>query len=881
MFDKLLYSLRALLRKEETEQELDEELRFHLEKETEKKVKNGISATEARYAALRSFGGVERVKEECRDVRGVRLIEALWQDLRYGLRMLNRKPGFTLIAVITLALGIGANTAIFSVVMAVLVRPLPFREPEALVSFQASNERVGVGHGFLSQSDVLDFRRQAESFEQIVAWDTSPINLSGTGRPERLEGVSVTTNFFQTLGAQPLLGHDFSPEDGSPSSNRVIIGYGLWRRQFGGDPGVIGRRISLGGDTDRSIVVGVMPAGFDFPQRAELWMPYDIDPADTPRGGYRNERVFGRLKRGVTIQQAQSEIHSIAQNLARQYPDTNSGWDVRLVSFREYLFGSATVALPLLLGAVGLVLLIACTNVANLQLARAAARRKEIAVRLALGATRARIIKQLLTEGMLLALAGGALALLLAEWGVYALRAVGPESMPRLTEAAINAQALEFTAFLSILTGVIFGLVPALQASRPDLNEALKDAGRSNTTTPHRNRLRMLLVVSQTALALVLLVGAGLLIKSFWKLQRVSPGFETENVLVAGIALNNLEYPLNDPRRAVYFQQAAQRLASLPGVESVGAVSHLPLGGREMSLPFQIKGRPPLAGKVEPIADIRIITPSYFDTLGIPLKRGRVFTEQETKQPLFVVNDSFAHRFFPAGDALGQRLSVGPFGFEGDTFDGKVIGVVADVKARGLEAEARPEIYLSYLHNSLFPIMQFVIRTSIAPNRMGESARRALQAIDPNQVVYNVKPLRQFLTDSTAQRRFTMLLLLTFAAIAVILASAGIYGVMSYSVVQRTQEIGIRLALGARSSDVLKMIIKQGMSSALIGVVIGLTAAFALTRVMASLLFGVSATDPVTFLLVSTLLAAVALFACFIPARRATRVDPAAALKYE
>ncbi len=881
MFDKLLYSLRALLRKEETEQELDEELRFHLEKETEKKVKNGISATEARYAALRSFGGVERVKEECRDVRGVRLIEALWQDLRYGLRMLNRKPGFTLIAVITLALGIGANTAIFSVVMAVLVRPLPFREPEALVSFQASNERVGVGHGFLSQSDVLDFRRQAESFEQIVAWDTSPINLSGTGRPERLEGVSVTTNFFQTLGAQPLLGHDFSPEDGSPSSNRVIIGYGLWRRQFGGDPGVIGRRISLGGDTDRSIVVGVMPAGFDFPQRAELWMPYDIDPADTPRGGYRNERVFGRLKRGVTIQQAQSEIHSIAQNLARQYPDTNSGWDVRLVSFREYLFGSATVALPLLLGAVGLVLLIACTNVANLQLARAAARRKEIAVRLALGATRARIIKQLLTEGMLLALAGGALALLLAEWGVYALRAVGPESMPRLTEAAINAQALEFTAFLSILTGVIFGLVPALQASRPDLNEALKDAGRSNTTTPHRNRLRMLLVVSQTALALVLLVGAGLLIKSFWKLQRVSPGFETENVLVAGIALNNLEYPLNDPRRAVYFQQAAQRLASLPGVESVGAVSHLPLGGREMSLPFQIKGRPPLAGKVEPIADIRIITPSYFDTLGIPLKRGRVFTEQETKQPLFVVNDSFAHRFFPAGDALGQRLSVGPFGFEGDTFDGKVIGVVADVKARGLEAEARPEIYLSYLHNSLFPIMQFVIRTSIAPNRMGESARRALQAIDPNQVVYNVKPLRQFLTDSTAQRRFTMLLLLTFAAIAVILASAGIYGVMSYSVVQRTQEIGIRLALGARSSDVLKMIIKQGMSPALIGVVIGLTAAFALTRVMASLLFGVSATDPVTFLLVSTLLAAVALFACFIPARRATRVDPAAALKYE
>lgn len=881
MFDKLLYSLRALLRKEETEQELDEELRFHLEKETEKKVKNGISATEARYAALRSFGGVERVKEECRDVRGVRLIEALWQDLRYGLRMLNRKPGFTLIAVITLALGIGANTAIFSVVMAVLVRPLPFREPEALVSFQASNERVGVGHGFLSQSDVLDFRRQAESFEQIVAWDTSPINLSGTGRPERLEGVSVTTNFFQTLGAQPLLGHDFSPEDGSPSSNRVIIGYGLWRRQFGGDPGVIGRRISLGGDTDRSIVVGVMPAGFDFPQRAELWMPYDIDPADTPRGGYRNERVFGRLKRGVTIQQAQSEIHSIAQNLARQYPDTNSGWDVRLVSFREYLFGSATVALPLLLGAVGLVLLIACTNVANLQLARAAARRKEIAVRLALGATRARIIKQLLTEGMLLALAGGALALLLAEWGVYALRAVGPESMPRLTEAAINAQALEFTAFLSILTGVIFGLVPALQASRPDLNEALKDAGRSNTTTPHRNRLRMLLVVSQTALALVLLVGAGLLIKSFWKLQRVSPGFETENVLVAGIALNNLEYPLNDPRRAVYFQQAAQRLASLPGVESVGAVSHLPLGGREMSLPFQIKGRPPLAGKVEPIADIRIITPSYFDTLGIPLKRGRVFTEQETKQPLFVVNDSFAHRFFPAGDALGQRLSVGPFGFEGDTFDGKVIGVVADVKARGLEAEARPEIYLSYLHNSLFPIMQFVIRTSIAPNRMGESARRALQAIDPNQVVYNVKPLRQFLTDSTAQRRFTMLLLLTFAAIAVILASAGIYGVMSYSVVQRTQEIGIRLALGARSSDVLKMIIKQGMSPALIGVVIGLTAAFALTRVIASLLFGVSATDPVTFLLVSTLLAAVALFACFIPARRATRVDPAAALKYE
>ncbi|MFN2455437.1 MAG: ABC transporter permease [Pyrinomonadaceae bacterium] len=808
-------------------------------------------------------------------------MQTLWQDIRYGARMLLKHKGFTLIAIIALALGIGANTAVFSVLHTVLLRPLPFREADTLISLQAVNQSIGVRQGFLSQADVLDIRRQSQSFEQIASWVTAPLNLSGTGRPERLEGMTVSTNFFQTLGVQPLLGRGFSSEDASVNSNSVIIGYGLWRRQFGGDPNLIGRKISLGGDADVSIVVGIMPAGFDFPQRAEVWMPYEIDPANTSRGGYRNERAFARLKRGVTIQQAQAELHAIAQNLARQYPNTNAGWDVTLVSLREYLFGGAKIGLPLLFGAACFVLLIACTNVANLQLARAAVRQREIAIRLALGAGRARIIRQLLTESLLLAVLGGALGLLLAAWMIDALRSLGPDSLPRLKEATLNAPVLWFTALVSILTGLIFGLVPAWQAARTDLNESLKDGGMSNTNAPHRNRLRMALVVSQVTLALVLLIGAGLLIKSFWRLQQVSPGFEPENILVAGVALNNLEYPFNDPRRIAYFRQAAERLAALPGVESVGAISHLPLGGREMSLPFQIKGQSRVAGKVESIADIRIITPSYFDTLRIPLKSGRVFGEQETKQPLFVVNDSFAHRFFPGGDAIGQRLAVGSFGFDGLVLNGEIVGITGDVKARGLEAEARPEIYLSYLHNSMFPIMQFVVRTSADPLSIAEAVRRELQDINPHQVVYNVKPLRRFLTDSTAQRRFTMLLLVTFTALAVVLAAVGIYGVMNYTVAQRTHEIGIRIALGAQGRDVLRLVLKQGLMLVVSGIALGLLAAVLMTRLISSLLFGISATDPVTFMLVPLLLIVVALLACYIPARRATKVDPMIALRYE
>jgi putative ABC transport system permease protein len=811
-----------------------------------------------------------------------RLEDEMFQDLRFGARMLLKKPGFTLIAVMTLALGIGANTAIFSVALAVLVKPLPYHEPERLVWLTNANPSLGVGQTFLNPGDILDIREGAQSVEQTASWGTYPINLLSGSKPERIESVYVTTNFFQMLGVKPMFGRDFIPEDGRETAHSVIISYSLWQRQFGGDPAVIGRKIILAWNRQGPVtIIGVLPPESQFPPRIELFDTYNYD-RNYGRGGSHNDRVIARLKPGVTVAQAQSELSAIARRAAQQFPDTNKGWDVVVTPFRQYLFGGAETALPLLLGVVGFVLLIACANVANFQLARASGRTSEIAVRMALGASAWRIVRQLLMENLILAGLGGACGILLAWWGVWGLRVLGPDSVPRLRDATINIQTLWFTAALVALTGVLCGIAPALQSSKLNLNETLKDAGNSRTVASSRQWFRGALVVSQVALALMLMTGAGLLLKSFWKLQQTSPGFQTENVLSAGVSLNITEYG-DVARRTQYYQQALGRVTNLPGVEAAAAVSHLPFGGRTMQWDVRVEGRAQISALTGELADYRVVTPRFFETLRIAIKRGRDFSERDTMQtPLvYVVNEAFARAYFPDIEPVGRRIRLG---YEGES-PGEIIGVVGDVKHRSVESEAFPTVYVCYLQTAQqmpsFPIMNFVVRAKGDVTALAGSVRRELQAIDPNQVIFYVRPLTGFISDAVAQRRFNMLLLALFAALALILAAAGIYGVLTYMVAQRTRELGIRFALGATGADALRLIIGQGMRLATLGVGVGLLASLALTRLLRSLLYGVTATDPLTFAAVPLLLILVSLIACYLPARRATRVDPLIALRSE
>ena len=803
-------------------------------------------------------------------------MSTLWQDIRYSARMLVKRPGFTLVAIITLALGIGASTAIFSVVHAVLIRPLPYRNSDRVVWLSNRNPALGVSGTFLNDADILDYRDQAQSFDQIASWGTLPLNLYGAIAPERVEGVYVTTNFFQTLGVMPVLGRDFT--EGEGHENRAIISYALWQRQFGGERSVIGRKVNLGTrENQSSTIVGVMPAELNFPQGADLFITSAIDRADTPRGGSHNSRTIARLKPNVTVEQAQSEISALARRQAEEFPDTNAGWDVAVMPFREYLFGSALTALPMLFGAVVFVLLIAGANVTNLQLGRAVSRRKEIAVRLALGSGRWRIVRQSLVESLLLAVGGTGLGLVLAQWGLAAFRTLGPQSVPRLRTAAISLPVLEFAVGVTLLTAIIVGLVPALQTSRSDLQSALKQ-GNSLGTTPRRsNHFRRSLVITQMALALVLLVGAGLLIKSFWRLQAVTPGFQSENVLSAGLSLSFGDYP-DSARRSLLFRQATEKLAELPGVTSVGAISHLPFGGRTLQQRFSIKGQSPLTAKNEAVADYRVVTPSFFETLHIPLKKGRGFDEHDTAETphVLVINEAFARTYFPGRDPIGARLEGAA-----DFIKGEIVGVVGDVKHRGLDAEALPAFYVSYRQSSTFPIMNFLVRSQNDPASLTLSVQRALQTLDARGVVFNVRPFEDFVADSVTPRRFNLWLLGAFAVLAVVLALAGIYGTMSYAVAQRTRELGIRVALGAQRRDVLKLIVGEGMKLIVVGIGIGVLGAFALTRLMKSLLFAVSASDPLTFVVIALLLMSIALLACWFPARRATKVDPLVALRYE
>jgi putative ABC transport system permease protein len=802
-------------------------------------------------------------------------METLLSDIRYGVRSLLKRPGFTAIALIALTLGIGANTAIFSLVNAVLLRPLPFAEPDRLV-WMWGNIRNGGSRASVSPLDFLDFRKQNTTFEEFAASFSVPLplNLTGTGEPERLTAAGVTGNYFQALGAKPALGRTFLLENEKPGSDQVaVLSYGLWQKRFGGDPGIVNRKITLDGKTCE--VLGVMPQDFSFPQAAELWVPinFDISPGMKQRKAHFL-RPIGKLKAGVTIAQAQADTDAIARRLEEQYPDTNSGWGLRLVSLREQLVGNTRPTLFILFGAVGFVLLIACANVANLLLVRAAGRQKEIALRTALGAGRFRIVRQMITESVLLALVGGTLGTLLAMWGVDLLVTLSAGSIPPTAHVKIDATVLCFTLLISLLTGVLFGLAPALRTMKLNLSESLKEGGRTPSEGPRRNRTRSVLVVLESAVAVVLLIGAGLLIRSLIRLQNISPGFDAHNVLTMRVDLPGEKYATPETT-ANFFSQLESHLGGLPGVESVGLVSELPLSGQPNDMPYTVEGRPPVSIDQAFDDDFRRVNRQYFGALRIPLLRGRNFTEQEVHESakVVIISELLARQVFPNEEPIGKRLimAMGNQPFE-------IIGIVGDIRHRALESQPAAAMYLPTYET---PWMNIVIRTKGDPTGLAAAVRREVQGIDPDQPVADVKTMEQWLETAVAAPRYRTALLALFALVALVLASTGIYGVMSYSVTQRTHEIGVRMALGARRLDVLKLVVRQGMTLVVVGVGLGLLGAFALTRVMSTLLFGVTAKDPVTFVAVAALLTLVAFVACYLPARRATKVDPLVALRYE
>jgi putative ABC transport system permease protein len=810
----------------------------------------------------------------------------LFQDLKYATRSLSKSPGFTLVAVLALALGVGANSAIFSVVDAVLLRPLPYSDPDRLFTLLGRDETQGGDFVEQSYPNFKDLREQCGACEHVVTYfgGTSFFTLPGE-EPERLRGIYATADLFPMLGAQPLHGRVFTREEDSPGARRaVVLSHAFWQRRFGGDPAVVGRDLPLG--RQPATVVGVMPKEFRFPADrpdVDYWMAATpvLSPNDLNGRGSVSLDVVGKARAGATLQQVQSEVETIGRRLQAQYPETNTGVGFWIRPMHENMVGDLKTALLVLLGAVGCVLLIACANVANLLLARAASRAKEISIRTALGASRARIVRQLLTESLLLSLLGGGLGLLLAMWGVDALVAASPADIPRITEVGLNARVVLFTAGVAVLTGVVFGLAPALQASKADITDALKEGGKGTSEGSRRNRLRSALVVAEIAISLVLLVGAGLLAQSFVRLLDVTPGLDARNLLTMDVIARSGRFP-KEEERVQFFEGFLERARNTQGVESVALIDVLPLGGSFEAYSFNVEGRAPFAPGEGPSADRRIVSPNYHQTARIPLVRGRLLTDQDRggAPPVMLINETFARRVFAGEEPVGRRIV---FGDGEDAVTREIVGVVGDVRHAGLDAEAGLEYYLPLAQSPPAARMTVVARSVGGgdPTPLAAPLRAIVREADREAPVYNVRTMEQLLSKSVARRRFNMTLLGGFAAVALLLAALGIYGVMAYSVTQRTHEIGVRVALGARPRDVLSMIVGQGMLLAGLGVAFGLALALALTRVMASLLYGVSATDPLTFGGVALVLAAVALVSCYLPARRATKVDPMVALRYE
>lgn len=808
-------------------------------------------------------------------------MKTFWQDLSYGVRMLLKTPGLTVVALLTIALGIGANTAIFSVVNAVLLRPLPFAHAEQLVQLWGTNPKKGVNTNPISYLNFADLHNQSSSFENMVAYSQGDASLvSSDGSPEQIDGVLVSSEMFPMLGINPVIGRALNAADEKPGKTNVaVISDGLWRRRFGADPNIVGRVIMLGGD--QTTIVGVMPKGVKFPLVAdnlEFWTPLDSATDYNKERGGNYLSMAARLKPGVSLAQAQSELDALAQSLAQQYPDKNGGRGLRLATLHEAMVGSVRPALLVLLSAVLCVLLIACANVANLLLGRAVGRNKEIAVRMALGATRLRLVRQLLTESVVLAGAGGLLGMMLALWGMDLLSAWIPRNIPRGREIALDSRVLVFTIGISLLTGLVFGLAPALSASKLDINDSLKEGGRGSTEGGRRSNLRSILVVGEIALSLMLLVSAGLLIKSFDNLLHVAPGFRPEHTVTMSLAIPETKYK-EEAAQVRFYQQVLQEISEVSGVSSVGAIDPLPLSNNMVQNTFSIEGRPTAAPEDRLITGTRIASPDYLKAMGIPLIKGRAFTLRDSKDApkAILINETLAKKFFAGEDPIGKRmkLSIAP------DFVGEIVGIVGDVKHRNLETEAGPECYVSLLQVPTTS-MSLVVRTANEdPGLVIAPIREAVAKIDKDIPLADIRTMSELVSESVASRRFNMMLLGLFAAVALLLAAIGIFGVISHSVTQRTHEVGIRIALGAQTGNVLRLIVGQGMMLVVTGVGVGLLGSLAVTRVMTSLLYGVSTTDPFVFAGVALLLALVALLACFIPALRATKVDPIIALRYE
>ncbi|MEJ7576832.1 MAG: ABC transporter permease [Pyrinomonadaceae bacterium] len=803
----------------------------------------------------------------------------LWQDMRYGARMLFKSPGFTLVAVLSLALGISVNTTIFSMVNALILRPLPYEEAQRLVVVQQTQLKQGIRGGVVSLGDFVDWRNENSAFESIAAYYERSFNLAGENEPERVKGASISADLFRTLGVSPVHGRDLLAAEDRPNAERVaLLSHSLWQRRFNSDANLAGKTLRVNGE-DHTIV-GVMPPNFKYPSNAELWTPLALDTAEADRGNHYLSCI-ARLKPGVTIEAAQAQMTTIAQRLEAEHP-INKGWGVRVISLREELIDEeARMVLVALLGAVLFVLLIACANVANLLLARSVSREKEMAIRTALGAGRARVIRQLLTESVLISLAGGALGVLLAMWGIDLLVTAIPEEMPFWVRFDIDTRVLLFTLSVSLLTGIIFGLVPALQASKPDLQVSLKEGSRSATEGVRRNRLRSLLVVSEIALTLVLLIGAALMMKSFMRLQEVAPGFDPKNVLTLQLWVQGPQYEQDEQRVTSFYSRAVERIRALPGVKSVGAVSMLPLDSdSSSSTSFAVENHPVPQGEEES-AGHTVATPNFLSAIGIPLLRGRDFTEtdDENAPVVVIVNNWMARRYFPNDDAVGKRIRLGGPESRWRT----IIGVVGDIKRLSLRDKEEAQLYFAHKQDS-WRSMTIVVRTNLAdPGSLSGAVRGEIWAIDKEQPINNVRTMERVLavSETVWVARVFGMLFAVLAGVALMLAVGGLYGVIAYSVSQRTHEIGIRMALGAQGRDVLRMVLWQGMVLVAAGLAVGLVGAFIVTRILASSLYGVTATDPVSFAGIALLLAGVALLASYIPARRATRVDPMVALRYE
>jgi putative ABC transport system permease protein len=809
-------------------------------------------------------------------------MNSLLQDLRYGARMLLKTPGFTFTAVVTLALGIGANTAIFSVINAVILRPLPFAQPDELVILRNVDKKEASVTFPITWPDFADFRSQQSSFEQLAAFSERDLTLIGAGQPVRLRGAMVTTDLFPLLGQAPQLGRSFTSDEERPGTHSVILSNGLWRRRFNSDPNVIGQTVSI---KDRSYaVVGVMPAGFSFPvstEPVELWINAGIDgeppaPRMQQRGNHYLD-VIGRLKAGTGLAQAQIEIGRIADGLASRYPEMKADLGITALPFFEHIIGDVSQGLFILLGAVFCVLLIACANMTNLLLARSAMRRKEITIRAALGASRVRVVRQLMIESLLLSLCGGLAGLLLAVWGTDALMALAPTDFPRLTETSFDGRVLAFTLAISLVTGTLFGLAPAWRASRTELTETLKDSARG--TSASGNRFRHVLIIAQVAVAFCLLIGAGLLIKSFWQLKQVDPGFDPHNLLSFRVSTRH-----NEPREIEqFYQQLVSRIEALPGVTSASGSFALPLSGVNPAVGLAIEGE--AADPTRPFPDdteLRIVRPNYFHTMGIALLEGRDFDGRDKldSTQVAIVNESFARRYFPNQNPLGRRVKPSIMLDERGSLWREIVGVVKDVRHARLSEAPAPELFVTQAQATWAPFF-IVARTSNEPLGLSSAVRQEVSALDKDLPVYAVKTLEEYLGSSITRPRFLTLLLSLFASLALALTAVGLYGVMAYSVSQRTHEMGIRMALGAQGRDVLWLVLGKGMTLALGGVAIGLIASLALTRLMQGLLFGVSETDPLTFALIAAVLTGVTMLACYLPARRAMRVDPMIALRYE